>query len=100
MADLDPASAGHLMQVAHLLTGALRRSGVRCEGINLFLADGAAAMQEVFHVHLHVLPRFAEDGFGLQFGPEYSKRPSRQALDLVADQIRAVLAEPHPDPPE
>ena len=29
----------------------------RREGINLFLADGEAAFQDVFHVHLHVIPR-------------------------------------------
>lgn len=37
---------------------AIRRSGLRCEGINLFLADGEAAFQEAFHFHLHVFPRY------------------------------------------
>ena len=79
------------MRVAHRLAAALRRSGVRCEGVNLFLADGEAATQEVFHVHLHVFPRFHGDGFGLTFGPDYTTRPPRSALDAVAAQIRAAL---------
>jgi len=29
----------------------------------MFLADGEAAFQEVFHVHLHVFPRFVGDRF-------------------------------------
>jgi histidine triad (HIT) family protein len=36
---------------------------LRCEGINLFLADGSAAGQTIFHPHLHVIPRYVGDGF-------------------------------------
>src|SRR5256885_5582618 len=79
LADTDQETAAHLMRLAHRMAAALRASGVRCEGVNFFLADGAAAMQEVFHVHLHVFPRFAGDGFGLRFAPEYhTRRPSRE----------------------
>jgi diadenosine tetraphosphate (Ap4A) HIT family hydrolase len=65
LADLDEATGGHLFIVAMRLAAAIRQSGVRCEGINLFLADGEAAFQEVFHVHLHVFPRFRGDPFRL-----------------------------------
>ncbi len=91
MADLDEDTAAHLMRIGHRLTAALRASGLRCEGVNLFLADGEAAMQEIFHVHLHVFPRFAGDGFGLRFGPHYRDRPARSALDDAAERIRAAL---------
>ena len=96
LADLDGPMAGRLMQLAHRLAAALRTSGVRCEGVNLFLADGEAAMQEVFHVHLHVFPRFSGDGFGLRFGPDYKKRPPRAALEQAAVQIRRALGETAP----
>jgi histidine triad (HIT) family protein len=79
------------MAVAHRVAAALRASGVRCEGVNLFLADGEAAMQEVPHVHLHVFPRWRGDGFGLRFGPDYKHKPPRAALETVASQIRAAL---------
>ena len=91
LADLDPPTAGRIMQVGQWLASALRGSGLRCEGVNLFLADGEAAMQEVFHVHLHVIPRFAGDGFGLRFGPHYSHLPPRQALEDAAARVRAAL---------
>jgi histidine triad (HIT) family protein len=64
LADLGAATTADLMTVAHRLAAALRASGLRCEGVNLFLADGAAAGQEVFHVHLHVFPRYIGEGFG------------------------------------
>ena len=90
LADLDGAAAAHLMEVGHRLAGALRGSGLRCEGVNFFLADGAAAGQEVFHVHLHVLPRFQGDGFGLRFGPNHVER-SRAELEQSAGQILGAL---------
>ncbi len=93
LADLDTATASHMMAVAHRLAAALRTSGVRCEGVNFFLADGEAAMQEIMHVHLHVFPRFAGDGFGLRFAPSYHDKPPRAALDRTAQGIRAALVE-------
>jgi histidine triad (HIT) family protein len=103
--DIQPVNAGHLLvvpreemgghlfQVGMKLADAIRKaaprqSGVRCEGVNLFLADGEAAGQEVFHVHLHVIPRFRGDGFGVRFGPDYGRLPGRATLDEVAAGIR------------
>ncbi|MBL7199105.1 MAG: HIT family protein [Anaerolineae bacterium] len=91
LAELDVETGAHLFRVAQRLAGALRESGLQCEGIDLFLADGQAAGQEVFHVHLHVIPRFKGDGFGFRFGPAYGVRPSRAELDRIADRVRGAL---------
>jgi histidine triad (HIT) family protein len=91
LADLDEDTGAHMFRIAQRLAAALRRSGVRCEGVNLFLADGEAAMQDVFHVHLHVFPRYKGDGFGLTFSPEYFDRPARSELDEVAQKIKQAL---------
>src|SRR6476620_6985523 len=50
MADMDEETGMHLFRITMRLEKAIRRSGVRCEGINLFLADGEAAFQEVSHL--------------------------------------------------
>jgi histidine triad (HIT) family protein len=89
---LPPEEAGHMMQVGQRVDEALRKSGLRCEGVNLFLADGRAAGQEVFHVHLHVFPRFEGDGFGFRFGSDYRKQPGRDELDENAEMIRKAIA--------
>lgn len=89
--DLPPATGGWLFQVAQHLAGGLRRSGIRCEAINLVLADGEAAAQDVFHIHLHVIPRFVGDGFGLVYSPAYYELPDRPTLDQIAQQVRSVL---------
>jgi histidine triad (HIT) family protein len=91
LADLDEETGAHMFRVAQRVAQALRRSGIRCEGVNLFLADGEAAGQEVIHAHLHVFPRFPGDGFGLRFGPQYSERPARSELDTLAEKVRAAL---------
>ena len=91
LAELDEASGAQLFNVAQHIAQALRNSGLKCEGINLFLADGAVAGQEVFHVHLHVFPRYTSDGFGLRFGPDYGNQPTRTELDAIANRICEAL---------
>ena len=85
LADLDPAAGRHMFGVAQRMAAALRRSGLPCHGVNLFLADGEAAFQEVFHVRLHVLPRNPGDGFRIR---AKWRRPARAELDSVAGQVR------------
>ncbi len=91
LAQLDQETGAQMFRIAHRLAQALRKSDVRCEGVNLFLADGEAAFQEVFHVHLHVIPRYEGDGFGLRFSPEYYILPERSELNAVAASIREAL---------
>ena len=87
LSELKPDIGAHLFKVAQHMAQAIRRSDVRCEGINIFMADGSAAGQDVFHVHLHVLPRYSGDNFGLQFGESYGQRPSREDLDAIAKDV-------------
>jgi histidine triad (HIT) family protein len=91
LADLAEDTSAQLFIIAKRIAAALRSSGIRCEGVNLFLADGEAAGQEVFHVHLHVFPRHKGDGFGLKFPPGYSNKPERSELDAIAQQIKQAL---------
>lgn len=87
LAELDPEDGAELFRAAQRAAAALRNSPLRCEGVNLFLADGEAAGQDVFHVHLHVIPRHAGDGFGLRLPDDYSIRP-RAELDETAAALR------------
>ncbi len=91
LADLDPEIGAQIFRVAQKMAEALRKSGLKCEGVNLFLADGEAAMQDVFHVHLHVFPRFKGDGFGLTFPDDYIIKPQRSELESAAEKIRKAI---------
>jgi histidine triad (HIT) family protein len=65
---------GHLWQLeppldAQLMTAVIRvgraiETALRPEGMNLITSAGQAAEQTVFHLHLHVVPRWRRDGFG------------------------------------
>jgi len=85
MDEMDENTGMHLFRIAMRLEQSIRKSGVRCEGINLFLADGESAFQEIFHLHLHVFPRFKGDSFKID--ADWSVNPSRQELDEVAKNI-------------
>ena len=89
--DLPPDVGKQIFSVGQKLASALRRSSVECEGINLFLADGKAAMQDVFHTHLHVIPRFEGDGFGFTFSPRYTELPTRDNLEYIGYQIKEAI---------
>lgn len=86
--DLAPRDGARMFEAGQRLAGAIRRSGLRCEGVNLFLADGAAAGQEVFHVHLHVVPRYRGDAVRFSWP---RTQPSRDELNTVAASIRSAL---------
>jgi histidine triad (HIT) family protein len=38
---------------------------LKCDGVNVYQANEKAAMQEIMHVHFHVIPRFKNDGIKL-----------------------------------
>lgn len=57
-------------------------------GMTLFQANGKAGMQTVFHFHIHVLPRWDDDGMHLAWP---AKNPSRETLLAYGEKVRAVL---------
>ena len=87
--DLDEDTGAQVWSVGHRLARALRRSGLPCEGINLFVCDGEAAWQTVFHFHLHVIPRSAGDGW--EVSPESDVDRGRSHLGAEAQAIREAL---------
>jgi histidine triad (HIT) family protein len=91
IATIPGSVLSHMTLVAQWLAAALRASPVRTDGINLFLADGAAAGQEVFHSHLHVIPRWSGDGIRIQSNRQPS--PTREALEQLAASIRAAATD-------
>lgn len=89
--ELDSQLGGRLFQVAGRIAAALRKSGIRCEGINVWLADGKAAFQEIPHIHIHVIPRFEGDGIRIQAGPDYGTTPPDKKMDEQGKKIRKAL---------
>lgn len=89
MADLNETAAMRTFRVARKLASVVR-STLGASGVNLFVADGEVAFQDVPHFHVHVIPRYPNDGFGLSFPDSYANPPGRAALETIAAAIRAA----------
>ena len=91
--DLEGSEGATCWTIATMLAKGLRGSGLRVEGVNLFVADGEAAFQDVPHFHIHVIPRYLGDGFSLSFPTNYGQAMERTALDDAAARIRGSLGD-------
>jgi histidine triad (HIT) family protein len=91
LADAPVETFAHVMRIARRIAVALRTSSFQADGINLFLADGEVAGQEVPHLHVHVIPRTPDDGFRVHAAAWDAERPTRETLDRQAEAIKAAL---------
>ncbi|MEP6751240.1 MAG: HIT family protein [Candidatus Dormiibacterota bacterium] len=89
MADLNETAAMRTFRVARHMAQVVRDS-LGAGGVNLFVADGEVAFQDVPHFHVHVIPRYPNDGFGLTFPRDYTETRSRAELEAIASAIRTA----------
>ena len=87
--ELPEETGAHLYRIAHKIIPRLKESELlKCEGVTLLVADGKEAGQEIFHTHLHIIPRFSGDEFGFRFGRDYYNLPGRETLDALAGELK------------
>jgi histidine triad (HIT) family protein len=64
------------------------REGLKPDGLNMLQANGAAAFQSVPHFHLHLIPRWANDGKGF----DWKIVPgNREHIMKAGERVRALL---------
>lgn len=78
--------AGEVMVVAKRI-GAVMAESVGAGGFNLGLNNGLVAGQAVGHVHMHVMPRFKDDGLKLWPG----KQIAQKELESIGNKIRKAV---------
>ena len=61
------------------------RERLDAEGVNLINSCGSAAWQTVFHFHVHVIPRYADDPLKLPWKPTEG---DPDEIAAVAEQLR------------
>lgn len=73
--ELDQNTAGEAMVLAKRMASVMTEA-LGCDGFNILQNNGEAAGQTVFHFHVHLIPRYLNDGAGLTMEgkgePEYS----------------------------
>ena len=85
---LDETQAGAVFRAAARVARAIR-DAFEPQGLSVYQANGRAAGQTVFHLHLHLVPRHDDDGMALTWPV---KNPPREKLAEYAQRIRAKLA--------
>ena len=66
--ELPDETAGKVMVLAKKIAAVLKE-GLHADGINLVQNNGEAAGQTVFHFHLHLIPRYAQDTVNIKWTP-------------------------------
>jgi histidine triad (HIT) family protein len=65
------------------------RAALRPDGMNVINSTGKAASQSIFHVHVHLVPRWTDDGFGDIWPP--SNPWTGEVKAQVAEMLRREL---------
>jgi len=83
----DPEILAQIITVGQRIAKA-QQTALGATGNNLIFNCGADGGQEVFHTHLHVIPRFADDHI---FQPVKHTSYQPGEADTVADQLKKAL---------
>jgi histidine triad (HIT) family protein len=85
--DADPADLQAAIAAAQTVATALR-TAVKPDGLNMLQANGAAAFQSVPHFHLHLIPRWHNDGKGF----DWSLVPGDRAqIQAIGERLREAI---------
>ena len=85
--DIDSNVLGHMMEVAQKIARA-QKEALGADGVNIVMNNEAPAGQEVFHAHIHVIPRFAEDGI---FSHSKHTTYSEGEMATVAEKLKSFI---------
>ncbi|MFB6294143.1 MAG: HIT family protein [Candidatus Nanohaloarchaea archaeon] len=87
LTDLDTGGAAAVFSLVRDLSAAME-DGLRPEGINVLQSNGEAAGQEIHHMHVHVIPRYASDGLSFSFDAgELDEAEAHDVVDAVQDRL-------------
>ncbi len=88
--DINTVDAGTWTQVTSVVhkLAPIVKHVTNADGINIHMNNGSAAGQVVFHMHVHIIPRFASDGLMLWKGQPYETGE----LEQMANTLRAATA--------
>lgn len=86
--DLPDEEASKIFVVAKKIAAAVKKT-YHCDGVNILQNNGEAAGQTVFHLHVHVIPRFEGDTDHVNIGWKPGDTP--KDLAQIAEEIKNNL---------
>ena len=84
--ELPDEDVSKVMVVAKKIATAIKKA-YKCDGVNILQNNGEAAGQTVFHLHVHVIPRYENDTVNV--GWKQGDMP--EDLDVIAQEIKEYL---------
>lgn len=81
--ELPEETAAAAMKLAKRMAAVLRGK-LHCDGLNLVQNNGESAGQTVAHFHLHLIPRYRNDGQNINWTPS---KPEQEELEAVRKEI-------------
>ena len=81
--ELPVEVAAKVLPVAQQVATKIKEK-LSCDGLNLVQNNGETAGQTVMHFHLHLIPRYTDDGQQINWVPG---QPTQDELETVAKQI-------------
>jgi diadenosine tetraphosphate (Ap4A) HIT family hydrolase len=89
--DIDKEILNEILFTAKKIAETLK-SSLGANGVNLFNASGLSAEQSVMHFHLHIIPRYENDGLKMnEWWQSKVSRPDLEELEDIALKIKAGL---------
>ncbi len=76
-----------VMETVHMLAPKIKQS-VGAQGINIGINNDASAGQLVFHLHVHIIPRFDGDGHGSWHGNPYQEGEITSIRDIISEEFK------------
>jgi histidine triad (HIT) family protein len=67
------------------------KEALQCDGLNIIQNVEKAGGQEVYHSHLHIIPRYLDDSIRLSLNKK--KYENNNAMQLMAEKISQFLSE-------
>ena len=91
LGDMPAEEAGKLFLAASNVAGKVQ-AAMGAAGFNMGVNNDSAAGQEVFHVHVHIIPRYPNDGGGSMKSVAHFK--GKENLEAIAAKLRPAFASP------
>jgi histidine triad (HIT) family protein len=85
--EAEPADLAAAITTAKRVATGLR-SALKPDGLNLMQANGPGAFQSVQHFHIHLIPRFTNDGRGMDWTPVPG---NRDEILANAEKIKGAM---------
>lgn len=85
--EIEPEKFAAVAKAAKKVAGLLKEK-LGADACNLVQSNGEIAEQDVFHLHMHVIPRYSKDSVSLWMGVKEEKKKSESLnLDEILKQI-------------